>query len=234
VEDYWREYEGLTELGRYFRPDWNEHHLFMDAESWDPSLQRYVEVLIDRAPGRPVLQFNRVDFRLPWFRCHFPRAKILHLYRHPRDQWCSSLVNPPAVPRDVTLETFAPHDHYYLTNWVRDLKYHFPFLNDPSAHPYRAFYFIWKLSYLFGKHLADYSVSFEDLCADPGEKLAELMEAAGVGADLARLKKLIDQPKAGRWRTYADAGWYQAHEAPCEAVLADFLRGHARSELELV
>jgi hypothetical protein len=41
-----------------------------------------------------VLQFNEIDLRLPWFRAHFPTARILHLYRHPREQWCSSLFDP--------------------------------------------------------------------------------------------------------------------------------------------
>jgi hypothetical protein len=232
VEDYWREYEGLTELNRFFRLDWNERNLFMDADSWDPALKGYVEMLIDRAPGRPVLQFNRIDFRLPWFRAQFPRAKILHLYRHPRDQWCSSLVNPTDVPRDVTLANFPPYDHYYLTNWVRDLKYHFPFLDDSSAHPYRAFYFIWKLSYLFGKRYADYSLAFEDLCGDPDAHLPELLRAADAAADVEGLKKLIDRPKGGRWKAYADAEWFEAHESACEAVLSDYLGEQAGMQVQ--
>src|SRR5262249_20225535 len=91
VEDYWLEYEGLSALGQFYQERWIDHDLFMDADDWNPAMKSYVEMLIDRAPGRPVLQFNRIDFRLPWFRQYFPRAKIVHLYRHPRDQWCSSL-----------------------------------------------------------------------------------------------------------------------------------------------
>ena len=68
VDDYWREYEGLTDLADYYQEKWIAHDLFMDAESWDPAMKSYVELMIDRAPGRPVLQFNRIDFRLPWFR----------------------------------------------------------------------------------------------------------------------------------------------------------------------
>ena len=119
VEDYWREYDGLAELGSCYQERWIDRDLFMDAENWDPAMKRFVEVLIDRAPGRPVLQFNRIDFRLAWFRRHFPRAKIVHLYRHPRDQWLSSLVRPADCPRDATLKDFAARDHYYLCNWAR-------------------------------------------------------------------------------------------------------------------
>src|SRR6185295_9584612 len=113
-------------------------------------MKRYVEILIERARGRPVLQFNRVDFRLPWLRKTFPGAKILHLYRHPRDQWCSTLMDPSAFPKERTIADFAAHDHFYLRNWARDLKYHFPFLDEQHLdHPYEMFYYVWKLSYLF-------------------------------------------------------------------------------------
>ena len=85
-------------------------------------------------PGRPVLQFNRIDFRLGWFRRHFPNATILHLYRHPRDQWCSSLVDLPSVPREMTMRAFEPHDHYYLRNWAGISSTHIHFLMKPPSH----------------------------------------------------------------------------------------------------
>ena len=47
-------------------------------------MKQYVQLLIEKASARPVLQFNRVDFRLPWFRHHFPHATIVHFYRHPK------------------------------------------------------------------------------------------------------------------------------------------------------
>jgi len=225
VEDYWREYEGLTELGQYYQEQWIDHDLFMDADDWNPAMKRYVEVLIDRAPGRPVLQFNRIDFRLPWFRHHFPRAKIVHLYRHPRDQWCSSLLKPADCPRDLTIKEFTTtYDHFYLRNWARDLKYHFPFLDEAVIeHPYQMFYFVWKLSYLFGRQYAHHSLAFEDLTNNPDECLNELFGAVNVtGADLAALRNVIDKPAAGRWKNYADEAWFHDHESRCERVIAEF------------
>src|SRR6267142_3164981 len=99
VEDYWREYDGLGELASYYREDWIRCHLYMEAGAWDPALKRYIEILIERAPERAVLQFNRVDFRLAWLRAHFPSAKIIHLYRHPREQWLSIFRGGPVFPR---------------------------------------------------------------------------------------------------------------------------------------
>src|SRR5262249_33077428 len=147
-------------------------------------MKRYVERLIERSAGRPVLQFNRIDFRLPWFRRQFPGAKIVHLYRHPRDQWCSSLVDVKCCPRDARMADFARHDKFYLLMWATDLNYHFPFL-DPAriGHPYQLFYYIWKLSYLFGRQYGHCSVAFEDLVRDPDLTLLELFGGLDIPAD---------------------------------------------------
>src|SRR5262249_51397356 len=122
VSDYWREYDGLEVLGRFYKESWISRDLLMDEGFYDEELRSYVDTLIDRAPGRPVLQFNRIDFRLPWFRRHYPRAKLVHIYRHPRDQWCSSLMGDgDRVGRDATMADFAPHDRFYLRMWAADL-----------------------------------------------------------------------------------------------------------------
>jgi hypothetical protein len=225
VEDYWKEYDGLAELGRYYREHWIDHALLMDEASWDPNLQRYVELLIERAPGRPVLQFNRIDFRLPWFRRQFPAARILHLYRHPRDQWCSALFDSKRFSPDGHVRDFAPHDGFYLLAWARDLKYQFPFLDERAvSHPYQLFYYLWKLSYLFGRKHAHHSVAFEHLVADPDAQLPPLFAAAGIERyDVDRLKALIVRPAVGKWKEYAGDNWFRNHETACEKVLAGFL-----------
>src|SRR5262249_13175393 len=140
VEDYWKEYDGLEACGEHFRDSWNDHDLLMGPNFWEPHLKRYVELLVENARGRPVLQFNRIDFRLPWFRTHFPHPKLVHLYRHPRDQWCSCFLGGDMFPRDGAVSAFGPYDHFYLLNWARDLRYHFPFLDERTAsHPYQLF-----------------------------------------------------------------------------------------------
>jgi hypothetical protein len=224
VDDYWREYDGLAAVGSLYREEWTRRRLYMNETSTDVDLERYVAALVAGARGVAVLQFNRVDFRLPWLRAHFPRARLVHLYRNPRDQWCSALARLPAVPRDVTIDRFQPYDHFYLRPWAQDLKYHFPCL-DPARGDtaYRIFYYIWKLSYCFGAAYAHHSLALESLLANPREELATLMALAGVpDYDERRLVGLINANRTGRWESHADSGWFERHEAACEDTLSAF------------
>ncbi|MBZ0268520.1 sulfotransferase, partial [bacterium] len=200
VSDYWQEYAPLAHLGDHYRDEWINRRLFMDEHAWDPGMKAYLAAMIERAPGRPVLQFNRLDFRLPWIRRHFPRATILHLHRHPRDVWMSSLVDPAAYPASATMDAFLPADHYYLTRWALDLRHAFPFL-DPGAHDhaYPLFYLVWKLSYLFARRFADRSIAFEELVSRPEAVMTELAERLSIpDADPAWLATLVDPPRPGR------------------------------------
>ena len=225
VDEYWREYEGLNELGDYYTEEWIDKNLYMDASFWAPDMKKYIEILIEKAPGRPVLQFNRIDFRLPWIRKNFPNAITVHIYRHPRDQWCSALMDPQCFPKDGRMQDFPPHDKFYLCMWAQDLKYHFPFLDESLiSHPYALFYYIWKISYLFGLGYADFSIAFEDILADPEGQITRLLGACRVqqNYDIKKLESLIESPPVGKWKSYADDEWFWRHETICETTLADF------------
>jgi hypothetical protein len=222
VTEYWQEYSGLQHLGDVFHDDWNTRHLHMDEGDWDPDLAAYVRGLIDAAaPKRPVLQFNRVDFRLPWLKRWFPQAIIVHLYRHPRDQWCSSLVNIAAFPKEGRLSDFAPHDHFYLLAWARDLRTRFPVLDERVVdHPYDLFYMIWKLSWMYGRRYAHHSVGFERLVAQPEQELRRLLDAVGItSVAIAPLRKLVSGQPPGKWRAYAGQEWFAERETRCDALL---------------
>ena len=213
VENYWAEYDDLDVLGDYYQVRWTHRDLYMDETAWDESLKKYIQILVDRAPNQPVLQFNRIDFRLPWIRKHFPAAKIVHLYRHPRDQWCSFLGQPFRFPSSEKLHNFATYDVFYLIVWANDLKHHFPFLNmNPNSHPYELFYQIWKLSYLFGKKYADYSLSFETLVTDPRKTLDSLFGFLKISANADGVMDLIVPPPLGKWKDYAPGEWFDRIE----------------------
>lgn len=227
VEDYWQEYEGLGDLASLYQESWVDRGLVMDEGAWDPALRAYFDRLIEHAaPGRCVLQCNRIDFRLPWIRRQFPGAKVVHLYRHPRDQWCSSLGKGGHVPRDVTMAAFEPFDVFYLERWARDLSRHFPMLADRGASSaYRVFYLIWRLSYVLGATHADHSVSFEDLVQSPRDTIGRLTEAVSLSTDVDGLARLVSGAPVGAWRSFADDTWFRGHEAACEAVLAELSLG---------
>jgi Sulfotransferase family len=242
VRDYRAEYAGLDELSQLYRAQWAGRNLLMGENDWEPDLKRFIEIMIEKAKGRAVLQFNRIDFRLPWIRKQFPRARLIHLYRHPRDQWCStqqdnshrskeesakqrSNPNRFYLPSDGTFDQFARNDNYYLRIWANDLRYHFPFLDESYlSHPYELFYFIWKLSYLFGRRYCDHSVAYEDLLSNPELELQKLMAAAGIATfELHKLRSLLVEPGLDKWKSYADDTWFRKHEEYCETVLHDFL-----------
>lgn len=228
VDDYWTEYAGLTHLAEYYQEDWIQYRLYMGRDSYEPAMQAFIDELILAASGRAVLQFNRVDFRLPWLRENYPGATILHIYRNPRDQWCSVL-RGSQYPLDA--ETAAGfQDHFYQNVWVRDLCRQFPFLADfKGRHQYFTFYLLWKLSFDFGIKYADLSISMERLTATPREALADILAATRSEADVSRLNlAFIDKPES-RWQSYASDQWFQAIEMECEVVLNNFFvrsQGH--------
>ncbi len=234
AEDYWKEYEGFEDLSKHFQESWSWNQFLMEADFWEPRLLSYLEELIRRTAERPVLQFNRMDFRLPWLKAHFPNAKLIHLYRHPRDQWCSFLKDIRSHTKDQSLADFGIKDRFYLRRWCRDLRHQFPFLEEREVHHlYELFYYLWKLSYWFGITYADYSVAFEKLAQDPQSCLPPLLEAAGLGhVDTEPLVGLISPPSFGKWRDYASHEWFCEREWRCERVLEEFFAGVDRRPVQ--
>ena len=232
VTDYWREYDGLERLGELYDASWTDRDLFMDETSWNPAMRRYIQELVDAAaPSRAVLQFNRVDFRLPWLRHYFPTAVIVHLYRHPRDQWCSALGDyaGSAAP-SCTINEFEPADQFYLLSWARDLAYRFPFLDERRwKHPYELFYLIWKLSWVYGRRYADYSMSYENFVSAPAEEVSRLFRAVDVRtAESQQLAALVSRGVTSRWRDYASDDWFRSIESACETALSEYIGAFLR------
>lgn len=227
VTDYWTEYDGLSELGRYFDPEWKFRHLYMPASAWNAPMQRYIETMIARAPGRAVLQFNEVDFRLGWLRARFPGVPIIHVFRHPRDQWCSTLLDAAKTAARCRLREFQRFDGFYLMRWARDLRHAFPFLTlDGEAFAYELYYQVWMLSYLFGRAHSALSLAFEDLIHDPAAGIQRLLDAAGLGdTDASPLAALVSPVRTGQWRECAGEEWFAQIEARVDADISAYARG---------
>lgn len=223
VDDYWSEYDGMDDLGTFYKETWVKSELFMDSRSWNPDMRAYIHQLIVRSQGTAVLQFNRVDFRLPWLKQNFPSAKIVHLYRNPRDQWLSFLKDQSLMNKDDVLSTYT--DAFYLDPWCNDLQKLFPFLSTKETpHPYQRFYYIWRLSYIYGKIHADISMSFEDLVSTPELALGRMFEILEwEGVEREPLVQIIKKPGLNRWKGYANAEWFLDHELACDEQLSRFI-----------
>lgn len=223
VDNYWREYENLSALDQFYNEDWIRDQLMMDASCWNPNMVKFIETMVASAKGRPVLQFNRIDFRLAWFKHYFPNAKILHLYRHPRDQWCSFLTDKRLMNKDDVVQSYQ--DNFYLESWCQDLSKHFPFLTKAmTPHPYQRFYYLWKLSYLFGQHYADHSICYEKLCTSPKEQLTETFNVLNwQQPDIDAAASVLAPPILDKWKKYAPEDWFVPFEQECEQNLSLFL-----------
>ena len=223
VDDYSSEYDGMAHLTRYYNEDWIREGLFMDATTWAPDMKSYICELIEKAEGRPVLQFNRIDFRLPWLKENFPNAKFIHLYRHPRDQWYSFLIDKKLMSKDNVEKTYA--DGFYLKTWCDDLAKHFPFLDERiTPHPYQRFYYLWKLSYLYGKKECNQSLSLEELTQNPKKTLQNLFSELNIDhKHLDQAASVLDKPQLDKWKQYADNSWFIKLEEECEQNITSFL-----------
>lgn len=231
VSSYATEYQGLQHLTRCFDPEWPFSRLYLDEKDNQPQLAQYIQALINAAPGRAVLQFNRVDFRLPWLRTHFPEAHILHLYRNPREQWVS-IVRKSGRELALDLQGWGREkgkDLFYTYEWCRDLQGVFPFL-DPlqEEHPYFFHFALWRLSYLFGTRFSDMSIAYESLIENLENVIVPLLQNAGLPTtNLEELTNLNQGRLDNRSSEYAPNDWYTDIEARCESrIRAYFLNTH--------
>ncbi|MBZ2167689.1 sulfotransferase [Marinobacter sp. F4216] len=223
VDDYWREYEGLDYLGSHYKENWIRHRLFMAENDFDINMYNFIKKLVDDAEGTPVLQFNRVDFRLGWLRNAFPDSSIIHIYRNPRDQWCSSLWGDQNYTK-YSKGDQGFNDRFYLNTWVMDLTKQFPFLSEyEDKHRYYHFYMLWKLSYCYGQKYSNSSVSLEDLSNNPSPEIDRILSDINIKPCFHKLDLSFIEPPRSTWRDYADENWFQKIEQDCEEVLDQFL-----------
>lgn len=219
VSNYRLNYENLDHLAHSFSKDWTCKRLAMGRNSSDPKLVAYVQGLIDAAAFRPVLQFNRIDYRLPFFRQNFPDATIVHLEREARDIWRSTLSGKENDPA-WRLDRFDQHSKFYLLPFFRDLTVSFPWLSAASdQHPYLAHYLLWRLSGLYAAKWADFTVSYESLCGDFNRVAADLLVSLGdTDFDPGLVAGLMSK-RIGAYDHSVDDAFYAGLEQQAEALL---------------
>ena len=222
VKDYWTEYDDLPELANFYDEEWIRKSLHMDKFSYNPGMKNFIGILVEKANGRPVLQFNRIDFRLPWVRKQYPNAKFLHIYRNPRDQWLSFLTNKKDMNAHDVQKTYI--DSFYLNTWCNDLSQQFPFLSSTvTPHPYMRFYYLWKLSLIYGFEYSDCSISLEELVASPEQKLLEVKTLLKWESfDVKKGASVIQPIQTEKWTEYANSSWFEEKESACESELNSY------------
>jgi hypothetical protein len=219
VKSYFDEYQNIPNATSLHHSDFANHRLFLESEDTYPELQVYIKALVESVSSgqTAILQFNRIDFRLAWIKKNFSNARLLHLYRNPRDQWYSTLTG---FPGDI--DQSIDFDQYSLATWARDLYGQFPFLATPHIeHAYQRFYYIWKLSYLAGQRLADLSVSYEDILVEPSKRLTQILKLSNLYSDSnldACLSVVVSKPERG-WSKNRSDEWFLHLEQKCEQVL---------------
>nr|WP_297348005.1 sulfotransferase [uncultured Glaciecola sp.] len=224
VDSYWDEYALIENINELHKTRWHDTSLYMDEESYDPDLVHYIDTVIKSSDKTVILQFNRVDFRLRWLRKYFKNAKILHLYRNPRDQWLSTLkYSKGSVSNNILAKDFIVHDKFFLLIWCRDLAPKFQFLTyQPDRYAYDLFYLLWRLSYIYGESDADYSMCFEDLVNEPRDTINDITTKFDLQpistAELAKINRNI----INKSNTIADLEWMLQREAICETQLSHF------------
>lgn len=221
VKSYYGAYPPLSELSKWHRTAFGVNRLYLEANDDFQELYDYIRFLIQTSTNpHTVFQFNRIDFRLPWIKHHFPEVPILHLYRSSREQWLSMIRDDPSYQGD-----HLDIDPYRLTTWAVDLCLKFPFLASPFIrHPYQRHYYLWKLSYLAGNRLSDLSISYESILQSPRDCLTEILGMCRLAEErwIDLCKKIIVPNSLDRWQTYHDTQWFQALEDECDLVLKDF------------
>ena len=219
VKSYFNEYAWLDEALKQHDAGFGYQNLYLETGDNHPALKDYLSGLLNTVneTQTPVLKFNRLDFRLRWTKENFPQAKILHLYRSPRAQWHSSLVGlPPESGADLNA------DPYRITTWSRDLCGVFPFLaSSYLKNPYQRFYYLWKLSYLAGTRQADWSISYEEILANPDVMIPRILDFAGLDSHNNRENALavIEPAPQRRWTQTQPDAWFEAQEQQCEELL---------------
>ena len=222
VTSYWDEYRPiLEELRLRYRQEFGLNHLYLENQDTYPDFENYIRFLLKAASGKvPVLQFNRIDFRLPWLRERFPNAFILHLTRNSRDMWFSMIRGLSGESWRDPLE----NTNYDLLLWSVALSSEFPFLFSPEVKTtYHRHYLLWRLSGLMGTQQADMTLDFDrDLLGTREKTLQLITDLVGAdNAEIERLAKLVVMPETGGWRKLIDGRWFTKAEMECDALLEE-------------
>ncbi len=159
VKDYWGSYRAQPEALDTHSRALGHTDLLLHASDDAPALKRHIDHLIQlSAPRVPVLQFNRVDFRLGWLRQQYPEALIITVQRDVVQNWLSCRRHMPPEWRDDE----SHPDAYELMQWSQALSCDLPFLRPlPGRHGFFRHCALQRLSALMAAAHSDLPIELE-------------------------------------------------------------------------
>jgi len=194
VEDYWSAYRDHPEFRGAYQSTFATEQLCLEADDEAPQLEAYINHLMElSAPQIPVLQFNRMDFRLPWLKKHFPQAVVIHTDRNPLQLYHSQR-------RHIAAEQRHDPDHwdaYELVPWCYSLSDAFPFLlaND-QPHAFYRCYLLHRLSSLMAARHADLTIHLDQHVFESQDFVQRLASVVPLSSELqAQLKAMAHVPE---------------------------------------
>ena len=178
IKDYWQSYRLKPEFESAYSMQFATQQLYLEAGDEYIELEAYINKLINLSESDvPVLQFNRVDLRLPWLKSKFPEAKIIHIERNPLQLYYSQRKHIGSSHQN------AVHywDAYELMPWCHSLQPHFPFLlSTKKNHAFYQFYVIYQLSKLIAEEHCDVSINLDSQVFQSEEFISQLSKVVNL------------------------------------------------------
>jgi len=231
IQDYWTAYRQHPEFADLYAMSFATENLYLEASDDFPALEAYINHLIECSGNEvPVLQFNRVDFRLPWLRAKFPTAKIIHIERNPLQLYHSQRKHIDSMFRHDA----GYWDAYELLPWCYALNNEFPFLiNNNNKHAFFQFYALHQLSKIMGTVHADVTINLDSQVFQSNEFIKQLSLVVSLsGQQKHAIKNLTNVPEFPVFKTeLTDELIAIMTEVDVELTASGLMEGFARSPL---
>ena len=228
-DNYFGEYKSLNreKLKQSHSREFGTNKMVMSRNDYYYKLKNYISFLLSSFPNKlNVLQFNRIDFRLAWFKVNFPQALIVNLRRNPRDTYVSYIETHLRADRKTSFD--PNHDlggMFCLDFYIKLLgSTSIPQFCIYELNNYEKIYLVNQLSNLWADKFADVIVSYESLVNNPEDVLSEIV--ANIPNYEFKLVEKIVEPKKNRinvWSKYHPNSWFEKCEEKCDVLLEQIL-----------
>ena len=241
---YFEEYDQLDKkcLELLHRKDFIDQNLILSKTDTYEEEKEYILFLLNSKIDKfKVLQFNRIDFQLEWFKNNFPNALIVNLKRNPRDIYIShfkTYLREQNLQLDklenIKIESTNISCLFYVDDYIRLIgDYLHPNFCFPELNDYEKIYLLNSLSNLYADKFADVIIEYEKLVEEP-KKIIEMIASQVKNLEPTFVEDIVI-PKKDRidtWKEYHDESWYSQCESRCEDIIEEITK-HLNIPLKL-